>query len=80
MKTIEIDLDDETLERARRTAETRGCSIEHLIEEMLRQMAKSETGSDPFLGMFADEPELLDEVVESAMRAREKHGLRQGGG
>ena len=27
--------------------------------------------------MFADEPELLDEVLESAMQARERDPLRQ---
>jgi hypothetical protein len=27
--------------------------------------------SDPFLGMLADEPELIDQVTEEAMRARE---------
>ena len=32
---------------------------------------------DTMLGMFADEPELLDEVVESAMQARERDPLRQ---
>jgi predicted DNA-binding antitoxin AbrB/MazE fold protein len=32
--------------------------------------------SDPLLGLMADEPELLDEVVEAAMVARETHPLR----
>jgi predicted DNA-binding antitoxin AbrB/MazE fold protein len=31
---------------------------------------------DPLLGLMADEPELLDEVVEEAMAARESHPLR----
>lgn len=31
---------------------------------------------DPLLGLFADEPELMDEVVESAMRDRETRPLR----
>jgi hypothetical protein len=35
---------------------------------------------DPFLGMCADEPELMDEITESVMQAREQHPLRQGGG
>jgi predicted DNA-binding antitoxin AbrB/MazE fold protein len=32
--------------------------------------------SDPLLGLMADEAELLDEVVEAAMVARETHPLR----
>jgi len=35
---------------------------------------------DPLLGMFADEPDLMDEIVDSAMRARESHPLRRSGG
>jgi hypothetical protein len=32
--------------------------------------------ADPLLGLMADEPQLLDEVVEAAMVARERHPLR----
>ena len=31
---------------------------------------------DPLLGLFSDEPELMDEVVEAAMRDRETRPLR----
>ena len=31
---------------------------------------------DPLLGLFSDEPELMDEIVESAMRDRETRPLR----
>src|SRR5947209_20620320 len=31
---------------------------------------------DPLLGIFSDEPELMDEVVEAAMRDREARPLR----
>jgi hypothetical protein len=32
--------------------------------------------ADELLGLFRDEPELLDEIVEDAMRVREKQPLR----
>lgn len=32
--------------------------------------------ADPLLGLMADEPELLDAVVEAAMSARQTHPLR----
>jgi len=35
---------------------------------------------DPLLGMCADEPELMDEITESIMQAREQHPLRQTSG
>lgn len=35
--------------------------------------------SDPLLGFMADEPELVDAVLEEAMVARESHPLRASG-
>jgi predicted DNA-binding antitoxin AbrB/MazE fold protein len=32
--------------------------------------------ADPILGLMADEPGLVDQVVEAAMAARESHPLR----
>jgi hypothetical protein len=32
--------------------------------------------TDPLLGLMADEPELIDQVVEMAMTSRESHPLR----
>jgi hypothetical protein len=31
---------------------------------------------DPFLGLFADIPELMDQIVEEAMVARERYPFR----
>lgn len=76
MKTIELQLDEETLERAQRLAEARRCTLEQLIKELLAPPAKP--NGDPFLGMWAAEPDLVDQVVEAALRAREAHPLRYG--
>ena len=40
----------------------------------------SEIADEPFLGMFADEPELIDQMMGSIMTAREEHPLRQSNG
>lgn len=77
MEKIEIQLDEQTLARALRLAASRQCSLEDLIKDILEQMEVSETASDPFLGMFAREPELIDQVIASTMMAREAHPLRQ---
>jgi hypothetical protein len=47
---------------------------------VIEHLGEATTTDDVFLGMFAEEPELLDQVVESAMRAREEHPLRHSGG
>jgi hypothetical protein len=72
METIELQLDERTLARVRQLAEYRRIAPEDLIQEMVTRAM-----SDPFLGMLADEPELIDQVTEEAMRAREEHPLRQ---
>lgn len=79
METIQLQLDDKTLERARRLAQLRRRSLEELLKETLEQMMVAEPTDDQVLGMFADDPELVDQVIESAMVAREKHALRQAG-
>lgn len=83
--TIEVHLDDKTLEQVRALARRRNSTIEALIEDVIVQLAdaaKTDTtkNEDRILGMFADEPELLDEVVQSAMQARERDPLRYGHG
>lgn len=80
MERIELQLDGRTLERARRLAESRRCTLEQLIKEIIEQLEVAEAANDPFLGMLAQEPELMDQVIELAMRAREEHPLRQSGG
>ena len=80
METIQLQLDEQTLERARRLAESRGCTVAELVTELIEQLGAVEATRDVFLGMFAHEPDLMDQVVESAMRAREEHPLRSGSG
>lgn len=79
METIELQLDTQTLEFARRLAESRHCSLEELIKEVIEHLGVAETASDPWVGMFADAPDLIDKVIASAMQAREEHPLRQSG-
>lgn len=54
-------------------------ALEHfkLATTALEQVGQAAAAArDPLLGLFADEPELMDEVVESAMRDREVRPLR----
>ena len=76
MKTIEIQLDEKTFERAQRVAESRRYTLESLIAEIVQHLAATGTKADLLLGMFADKPEAIDQVIESVMMAREAHPLR----
>ncbi|MEO6807496.1 MAG: hypothetical protein ABI353_00085 [Isosphaeraceae bacterium] len=59
-------------------------SEDAVLEDALLRMRQQEprpsaTGSpenDPILGMFRDEPELIDEIVEEAMKIREERPWR----
>ncbi len=76
MKTIEVQLDEQTFERAQRLAETQSHTLESLIAEIVQHLAAIESKADPLLGMFAAEPEVIDQVIEAAMMDRETHPLR----
>jgi hypothetical protein len=100
MTTIELHLDEETIERAQRIAASRAWTMEELFAASLDTLEvppteESESNSnggepsldenesdttlsphDPLLGLFADIPELMDQIVEEAMQARERDRFR----
>jgi hypothetical protein len=77
MVTIQVHLDEETLRRAQSLAEERNCSIEDLLRDLLAGSEAAATPSIPLLGMFADDPGLIDEIVEAAMKDRDEQPLRR---
>jgi len=76
MDTVVVELDPQTSERARRLAQARGTTVTALVQILIAQLDKSEAGPDALLGLFADEPALLDHVVDQAMQSRETQPLR----
>lgn len=76
MERIELELDKETLERARHIAALRQSTVESLISDIIDLLAMAEGSPDPLLGMFAQEAALIDQVVDQAMTARETDPLR----
>lgn len=78
MQTIELRLEKRILDRARQLARARHCKIEDLFADAIADTPTVKASTDPFLGLFKDEPELVDEITQSAMEARERHPLRRG--
>lgn len=76
METITLELDDKTVDRLRRLADSRHRTLEDLAREVLARAEDVMPEHDRFLGMFADEPSLVDQIVEMALQAREEHALR----
>ena len=58
---------------AERLARQRGVSIEQLFADLLDQASKpSAIPEDQVLGLFGDEPDLMDQVTEDALGSREQ--------
>jgi hypothetical protein len=70
VETIELQLDKQTLDRARWLAKSRHSSLSELIAEAINKLAEAEPPKDRILGMFADEPEVIDEILEEIMSDR----------
>src|SRR4029078_4412823 len=70
METIELQLDERTLENARQLAEARHLTVEDLLKETLSRLFAPSKQADPILRLFADQPQLFDQIVEEAMQAR----------
>ncbi len=65
MDTVVVELDPHTSERVRQLARAQGTTITTLVRSLITQLADStEVMPDSLLGMFADEPTLLDQVVD----------------
>jgi len=86
-QTLSLDLDEATLALARDAALARGQTLEGLVEDVVRQLGRTSASvedgetapagaGDTFLGMFSDDPDLIDQVVSSTMAARERDPLR----
>jgi hypothetical protein len=75
MDTVIVELDYETAIRARRLARARGTTITALLQHLISELDHT-ASPDAILGLFADEPTLMDAVVVDAMHSRELHLLR----
>ena len=76
MTIVKLHLDDQTFERVKHIAAGRRASVEALIQDLVQRLVAIETTDDPILGMFAQEPDLMDAVIAAAMTARETDPLR----
>lgn len=77
MSTEPIQIDERLLARARKLADERHCSVDEILREALDQMESPKRVAKSLIGLFADEPEILDQVIEDVYRTREHVGLRQ---
>jgi hypothetical protein len=75
MPTIELQLPEETWQRARRSAEASHATVEEWLVAAIERTAV-DLDQNPILGLFSQEPDVVDTVMEDAMTTREQHTLR----
>jgi hypothetical protein len=76
MASFSVDLDSETLDKAREVAKSQQSSLESLIQQYVAQLVNSPPHSTS-LGLFQDEPETVDQMLNVAYQVRRtRHGKR----
>lgn len=70
MEKIEIELDRLTFERAKTLAIVNQSTLSELITNVIERLAEIQEKKDPLMGLYADVPEIVDEIVAEAMKKR----------
>lgn len=72
MKNPTIHLDEATLARAKQLAAERHCTVEELLRRLVEESSATEPpGAEDIVGILADEPEVVDEIMDDIYRTRE---------
>ena len=77
MAKIEIELDEQTLERAKLLAESRKCTLPELIAEVIKLLAAPKVAKDPWLGLLTVVFVFVVEILEEALRNRAEQSFNQ---
>jgi hypothetical protein len=70
MTKLELQIDEQLLDRVQAIATSYGCTVPELLIGILNIMAKPEVLHNPILGMFADEPEAMEQILSEIARDR----------
>jgi len=73
---IEIVLPESTYQALRQAAEEKHKTESELAADAIRAYFEPEGLQVSLLGLFADEPNLIDQITEKAMQTRETAALR----
>lgn len=77
MSTAAITLDEATLARARQLAAQCHCTVEELLCSLVQERSQAaQPAGDDLIGFLADEPEVVDLIMDDVYRTRETQALR----
>ncbi|MFM2063299.1 MAG: hypothetical protein RLZZ507_2969 [Cyanobacteriota bacterium] len=77
VEKIELQLDQKTLEKALTLAKSHNLDFSQLVAYAIDKLAVAEPAKDRLLGLFADDPESVDAMLEEVMKDRAAHPLNQ---
>jgi hypothetical protein len=77
VEKIELQLDQKTLEKALTLAKFHNLDLSQLIAYAIDKLAVAEPANYPLLGLFADDPDSVDAMLEEVMKDRAAHPLNQ---
>jgi hypothetical protein len=70
MEKIELELDRLTFERAKTLAIVNQSTLSELITHVIERLTEIQEKKDPLIGLYADVPKIVDEIVAEAMEKR----------
>jgi len=70
MEKIEIEIDRISLQRAKTLAQLNEVTLPELLSVLIERLAEVQKAKDPVMGLWADIPEIVDDIVEEAMKNR----------
>ncbi len=78
MTTEPARIDERLLERVRKLAAARNCSVDEILQQALDRLEPPTAPGESVIGLFADQPELADKLIEDVYQTRESSQLRGG--
>lgn len=72
MIKVELELEDSFVEQAEHQAAIQHTTVEALFADLLKQQLPIPPTPNRTLGLFADEPKMIDEMMEMIRAEREK--------
>jgi len=70
MEKIEIEIDRISLQRAKTLAQLHKLTLPELLSVLIERLAEVQKTKDPIVGLWADVPEIVDDIVAEAMKNR----------
>ena len=70
MTTIKLQIDDQLLHHLKSISASQNSTVQELLTETLKFLTSPTVINDRVIGLFADEPEAMDQIMSEIARDR----------